>query len=132
MWGAHGEEGAHGNGGAHGHRGARGKGGRAARGGAHGHRGAQGNWEVRTAKGRVCARPLGWPRPLATWVAWTHTRAPIIGARMGGAHDFKEGPIYVLPSSFEVAKPSPPGSLPNTCKVLCLGLWRLRDLALHT
>jgi hypothetical protein len=107
TWGAHGKEGAHGHGGA------RGKGGR-------------------TAKGHVRARPLGWPRPPATWVAWVHTHAPIIGARMGGDNDFKEGPIYVLPSSFEVAKPSPPGSLPSTCKVLCLGLWRLGDLALHT
>jgi hypothetical protein len=58
--------------------------------------------------------------------------APIIGAQTRGAHDFKEGPIYVLPSSFEVAKPSSPGSLPSTCKELCLGLWKLGDLALHT
>jgi hypothetical protein len=57
---------------------------------------------------------------------------PSLGARTGGAHGSKEDPIYVLPSSFEVAKPSPPGSLPSTCKVLCLGLWRLGDLALHT
>jgi hypothetical protein len=49
-----------------------------------------------------------------TWVAWAHTRAPIIWARTGGAHGSKEGPIYVLPSSFEFAKPSPPGSLPST------------------
>jgi hypothetical protein len=44
----------------------------------------------------------------------------------------KEEGIYVLYSSFEVIKPSRPGSLPSTCKVLCLGLWRLGDLAHHT
>jgi hypothetical protein len=57
---------------------------------------------------------------------------PSLGVRLGGAHGSKEEPIYVLPSSFEVAKPSSPGSLPSTCKELCLGLWKLGDLALHT
>ena len=42
----------------------------------------------------------------------------------------KEG-IYVLSSSFEVAKPSPLSSLISTCKVLYLGLWKLGHLALH-
>jgi hypothetical protein len=63
--------------------------------------------------GRICARPS-------------------LGAQTGGVHGSKEEGIYVLPSSFEVAKPSFLGSLPSTCKVLCLGLWRLGDLALHT
>jgi hypothetical protein len=57
---------------------------------------------------------------------------PSLEARTGDAHGSKEEPIYVLPSSFEVAKPSLLSSLPSTCKVLCLGLWRLGDLALHT
>jgi hypothetical protein len=65
------------------------------------------------------------------WCGRIHAR-PSLGVRTGGAHGSKEGPIYVLPSSFEVAKPSPLGSLPSTYKVLCLGLWRLGDLALHT
>jgi hypothetical protein len=42
-----------------------------------------------------------------------HTCAPIIGAQTGGAHGSKEGPIYVLPSSFEFAKPSPHLNLPS-------------------
>jgi hypothetical protein len=61
-----------------------------------------------------------------------HAYAPIIGGRNKGVHCSKEEGIYGLSSSFEVAKPSLPGSLPSTCKVLCLGLWRLGDLALHT
>jgi hypothetical protein len=56
---------------------------------------------------------------------------PSLGVRTGGTHGSKKEPIYVLPSSFEVPKPSPPGSLPSTCKVLCFKLWRLKNLALH-
>jgi hypothetical protein len=53
---------------------------------------------------------------------------PSFGSRTGGAA-WLQGGAYIC---FVVAKPSPLGSLPSTCKVLCLGLWRLRDLALHT
>jgi hypothetical protein len=66
-------------------------------------------------------------------VGMGHIRTrPSLGAQTGGVHGPKEEGIYVLLYSFEVAKPSPHGSLPSTCKVLCLGLWRLGDLALHT
>jgi hypothetical protein len=74
-------------------------------------------------EGRGC-KPRSW--------RGAHTYTPIIRGANGGAYGSREEGIYGLPSSFEVAKSSPPGSLPNTCKVLCLGLWRLGDLDLQT
>jgi hypothetical protein len=109
-------------------RGAHSPGGVRGKGGAHGEGGAHGQG-VGTDKGRARqggdtfgrrARPrvawMAWMASVAwlPWVAWAHTRTPIIGTRTGGAHGSKEGPIYVLPSSFEFAKPSLPGSLPST------------------
>jgi hypothetical protein len=68
--------------------------------------------------------PRGW--------RGAHTYVPIIRGANRGAHSSKEEGICGLPSSFEDAKPCPPGTLPSNCKVLCLGLWRQGDLALHT
>jgi hypothetical protein len=80
--------------------------------------GADGNGGVHNQ--RVCTRAplmMGCSRTPCGWHE-AHTYMPIIGGANGGAHGSKEEGIYVLPSSFEVAKPSPPGSLPSTCKVL--------------
>ena len=124
----------------------------AVRGGAHGHRGTQrrgarGNRGLTRTKGHVWPRGGTVGRRARPW--GTYVRGPIDGhgltprrlrrhicacqsleERMGGTHASKS--IYILPSSFEVAKPSPRGSLLSTCKVLCLGFWRLGDLTLHT
>jgi hypothetical protein len=86
--------------------------------GRHGQGGARGKAGARSGGvhgqgARTCA-PLMVAAAPATWVAWAHTHAPIIGAQTEGAHGSKEGPIYVLPCSFEFAKPSPPSSLLST------------------
>jgi hypothetical protein len=122
------------------------------RGRAHGPHTATG---VRAARGgrtrqREARTPMGhaqqqggqgvrMPAPLMMAAASRHvgsmgayTHAHHWGCEWGARTAPRRGPIYVLPSSFEVAKPSPPGYLSSTCKVLCLGLWRLGDLALHT
>jgi hypothetical protein len=88
--------GAHGNGGVHSHGGACGKGRHEWPQGHARQEGARTSTGALTAKGRVHAYPLGWPRPPATWVAWAHTRAPIIGEQTGGAHGFKEGGLYMF------------------------------------
>jgi hypothetical protein len=87
--------------------------GRARAKGARGRAGPRGGGGAHGQVARTCTSLMVAAAP-ATWVAWAHTRAPVNGARTGGAHGFKEGRIYVLPSSFEFAKPSPPGSLPST------------------
>jgi hypothetical protein len=61
-----------------------------------------------------------------------HTYTPFIKGVHKGLHGSWNEGIYGLPSSFEVAKSSPCGSLSSTYKVLCLGLLRPGDLALQT
>jgi hypothetical protein len=61
------------------------------------------------------ARPWGHVRQGGVHAATGGARLSL-GAQTGGVHGSKEEGIYVLPSSFEVAKPSSPGSLqPAKC-----------------
>jgi hypothetical protein len=61
-----------------------------------------------------------------------HTCSSISRDAHKGTHGSWEEDIYGLPSSLEVAKFCPRGSLPSTCIVLCLKLVKLGNLALQT
>jgi hypothetical protein len=81
---------------------------------------------ARTGKGRVWEVGAAWgghARPSGAYARSSNGgRGPrhvggvgaYARARQWGAHGSKEGRLYVLPSSLEFAKPSPPGSLPST------------------
>jgi hypothetical protein len=106
---------------------------------AHVERGQHGKGRgVRAAKGRAYVHANERGRDRGGMNIRPHggrgacTYMPMIGGTNEGVHSSREEGIYGLPFSFAVTKSSPPGFLPSTCKVLCLGLWSLRELALQT
>jgi hypothetical protein len=98
-------------------------------GGAYVHAYDGGRIQVDAFSGHGCVQP---PSECHVVGCGTHTCALMIRGADKGAHGSWEEGIFGLPSSLEVAKSSPCGSLPSTCIVFCLELVRLEDLAHQT